>query len=86
MSFEYLLGYIPFLIGHILQYAPSSKRNLSPKILFKWLRLISGSYFLFYSKRRNTAIRSLKAERPMWNREMEGKAHCEDKTAATSRL
>ena len=39
-----------------------------------------------FEKLCNAAIRSLKAERPMWNREMEGKAHCEDKTAATSRL
>ena len=37
-------------------------------------------------QRCNAAIRSLKTERPMRNREMEGKAQREDKTAATSRL
>lgn len=36
-----------------------------------------------FEKRCNAAIRSLKTERPMRNREMEGKAQREDKTAAT---
>ncbi len=68
----------PFFIGHILQYTPSSKRNLSSKILFKCPGNPIHKHY--------NSLPTFNAETPMRNREMEGKAQREDKTAATSRL